>query len=96
MRFLIICPPWEPGAVRVLPGDGDLRDGAGCGLGFGSPRDPVGVLCNLICEHRTYERWTEESLRFAGTRLRHENMPGWRAGVDKSSGFVGKKRKLTI
>jgi len=68
MRFLIICPPWEPGAVRVLPGDGDLRDGAGCGLGFGSPRDPVGVLCNLICEHRTYERWTEESLRLAGAR----------------------------
>jgi hypothetical protein len=28
----------------------------GCGLGFGSPRDPVGVLCNLIYEHLTYER----------------------------------------
>jgi hypothetical protein len=38
----------------------------GCGLGFGSPRDPVGVLCDLICERLTYERRTEESLRFAG------------------------------
>jgi hypothetical protein len=28
MRFLI-CPPLEPGAVRVLPGGGDLRVGAG-------------------------------------------------------------------